>query len=568
MADASTPHPLDRLPDEQAFSLLDAYLEMLRASGGGRHATRAQWLRDYPELADALRCLELLESISAAGAEAPVDDAPDIDATQPDSSGLPATLDQSDRAADELSDLEIVREIGRGGMGIVFLARQKSLERMVAVKMISAPLGDPAQVRRLQVEARAAAALRHPHIVRIHHVGQWYGQPYLVMEYIEGQNLTQRLRAGPLAPRDAAALLAQIAAAVDHLHAHGIVHRDLKPSNILLDEGGCPYLTDFGLARFMTRQSDETGSGVVAGTPAYMSPEQASGQSAAAGPASDIYSLGVILYEMLTGRPPFRDTNPLITLLQVREREPELPRRLNPRVPAELETICLKCLEKSPQQRFASAAELVQELDRFLRGEPVLTQPPGWQHRLMRWARRHPALATRMAGIGLFYGVELYNVAQGVIPPAVHAWITAVLAAWLAASCLFERLLRFPARRLHAMFAWAATDVLAVTAALLAARGLASPAVIALVLLVVASGLWARVRLVWFTTVVCVAAYGILLWDYLRWPAEQRASKAAAASADEPIYFALALVVSGAIVAYHVWRMQSLNRYAERHWKH
>jgi predicted Ser/Thr protein kinase len=554
------------LSDEQAFSLLDAYLDELR-NNGGCPMRRQQLLSAHPELADALRCLELLESVSAAVAEgAP---APLQDATLPHvpTSGTPCQDEPVDWGSDELGDLQIIREIGRGGMGVVFLAQQKSLQRLVAIKMISTPLADPARVRRLQVEARAAAALRHPHIVRIHHVGQWYGQPYLVMEYIEGQDLTQRLRGGPLVPRDAAALLGQIASAVDHLHRHGIVHRDLKPSNILLDEEGCPYLTDFGLARFIGRQSDETGSGVVAGTPTYMSPEQAAGESAAAGPASDVYSLGVILYEMLTGRPPFRDANPLVTLLQVREREPELPRRLNPRIPAELETICLKCLEKSPQRRFASAAELASELDRFLRGEPVATQPPGLHHRLARWVRRQPALATRIAGIALFYAVEVYNVLQGVIPPAAHAWITAVLAIWLAASCVFERLLRFPARRLHAMFAWAATDVLAVTAALLAARGIASPAVIALLLLVVASGLWARVRLVCFTLGLCLAAYGVLLWDYAHWPDEQRSAVAAAARGDRHIYFVLALLVAGALVAYHVWRVQSLNRYAEQHWR-
>ena len=249
---------------------------------------------------------------------------------------------------------ELLEEIGRGGMGVVYKARQKALDRIVAVKMILAThLASPEHIRRFQVEAWAAARLRHANITQIHDVGQHHGQHYFTMEYIEGESLAQRIARQRLSFDAIVRLLSIVARAVDHLHAQGVVHRDLKPSNILLDRDDQPYVTDFGLAKVFVPGSEATATGVIAGTPSYMAPEQASGHSSEVGPATDIYSLGAILYELLTGEPPFRQENPLDTLLDILGREPRYPRQLNPRVPHGLELICLKCLAKSPADRYA-----------------------------------------------------------------------------------------------------------------------------------------------------------------------------------------------------------------------
>src|SRR5260370_24257601 len=232
------------------------------------------------------------------------------------------------------------------------------------------PLAAPQPLQRFREEARAAAAVAHANIVGVLEAGHIDGQPYFAMQYVAGSSLSQRIRSGPIAPEDAAQLVLTVASAVHHLHAHGIIHRDLKPSNILLDEAGNPYVTDFGLVKVLGGDINRTTTGAIVGTPSYMSPEQASGRKDL-GPASDVYSLGAILYELLTGKPPFREESPLDTLLQVLERDPEPPRKVNPRIDRDLATICLKCLAKDPQRRYDSAAALADDLQRFLAGEPI-----------------------------------------------------------------------------------------------------------------------------------------------------------------------------------------------------
>ena len=283
-------------------------------------------------------------------------------------------------------------------MGVVYKARQKALDRIVAVKMILAThLASPEHIRRFQVEAWAAARLRHSNITQIHDVGQHHGQHYFTMEYIEGESLAQRIARQRLSTEAIVRLLSVVARAVDHLHAQGVVHRDLKPSNILLDRDDQPYVTDFGLAKVFVPGSEATATGVIAGTPSYMAPEQASGRSSEVGPAADIYSLGAILYELLTGEPPFRQENPLDTLLDILGREPRYPRQLNPRVPHGLELICLKCLAKSPADRYGSAAALADDLERFARHEPLSVRPPNVD-------RAVDAVGPPRAGLGLAAG--------------------------------------------------------------------------------------------------------------------------------------------------------------------
>jgi WD40 repeat protein len=308
---------------------------------------------------------------------------------------------------------EILGELGRGGMGVVYKARQTTLNRVVALKMILAGgHAGPKDRERFCREAEAVAALQHPHIVQIFEIGEHNGQPYLALELVDGGTLADRLAGHPWPFSDAAALVERLARTVQYAHDQGIVHRDLKPGNILIADHGprkgdgksefrnahaAFKVTDFGLAKRLDADSEASaagaGTGPVVGTPNYIAPEQAAGQGRVVGPAADIYSLGAILYELLTGRPPFQGDSPLETVLQVLKDEPVLPSRLRPAVPKDLETICLTCLHKNPARRYASAAALAEDLHRFLDGRPVQARPVSAAVRAVKWARRHPALA-------------------------------------------------------------------------------------------------------------------------------------------------------------------------------
>ena len=296
-------------------------------------------------------------------------------------------------------DYEVLDEIARGGMGVVFKARQVTLNRIVAIKMIlSGQLASPADVERFHTEAEAAAKLDHPGIVPVYEVGLHEGQHYFSMGFVDGQSLSTRIANGPLPAREAAELVLTVAEAVQYAHEKGVVHRDLKPGNILLDLQGNPRITDFGLAKLTESHSDLTGTGQILGTPGYMPPEQAAAHLGAVGPSSDIYSLGAILYCLLTGRPPFQAATSMETLLQVQKQEPVPPRQLNPSIPLDLDTIVLKCLEKSPSRRYRAAGELADELQCYLEGRPIRARAVGSFERTWRWCKRNPAL-TGIAGL-------------------------------------------------------------------------------------------------------------------------------------------------------------------------
>lgn len=294
-----------------------------------------------------------------------------------------------------IGDYQLLEEIGRGGMGVVYKARQVSLDRIVAVKLLLwGALASNGFIQRFRLEASAAAQLRHPNIVAVHEVGTYEGQHYLAMDYIAGPTLAELTRSQPLAPRRATAYVRSIAEAIHFAHEQGILHRDLKPSNVLIDQYDQPHLTDFGLAKRLDADMDLTLSGQVLGSPGYMSPEQAGGRRSEMGHSSDIYSLGAILYYLLTGRAPFVAESVGETIRIVIETEPIAPRALVPDLPRDLETICLKCLQKEPSQRYATANELALEFGRFLNNEPIQARRASRVERAWRWCLRRPALAT------------------------------------------------------------------------------------------------------------------------------------------------------------------------------
>jgi WD40 repeat protein/predicted Ser/Thr protein kinase len=301
------------------------------------------------------------------------------------------------------SGLDLYEEIGRGGMGVVYRARQTALNRVVAVKvLLRARFASPDERGRFHREAQAAARLHHPAIVGIFDVGETEGVPWFSMEHVAGESLEQRVREHPMESREAARLLREIAAALQHAHEHGVLHRDLKPSNILLDGGNFPHVSDFGIARIATGGTsghELTRTGQMLGSPGYAAPEQAFDGSADA--RTDVYGLGALLYHLLTGRPPFQGPTLDAILVQLRENDPLPPRRLNPSVPRDLETICLQCLRKPPERRYQDAAAVADDLDRFLDGKPIRARPLGLLENAWRWTTRHPAMASMLAVIAL-----------------------------------------------------------------------------------------------------------------------------------------------------------------------
>jgi serine/threonine protein kinase len=402
----------------------------------GETPTVEEFLWRFPDFAPLLRRQIALHRAVLNGNAAPPTD-PDrlstVTGEEEAGNGSPPAV--------AVTGYEILSEIGRGGMGVVYKAHQRSLKRIVALKMIrDGVLADPHAHNRFRREAEAAARLQHPHIVQVYEVGEQEGQPFIALEYVAGGSLAQQTQGKPQPPADAAALVETLARAVHHAHQAGIIHRDLKPANILLQIADCrlaidgqdrdsgkspicnlqsaiPKITDFGLAKQLdTEGGPATQSGAVMGTPGYMAPEQAWGQTPvqAIGPPADVFALGVILYELLTGRAPFLGQNPMDTLQQLVSEEPVAPSRLQPRMPRDLETICLKCLQKTPARRYATAEALAEDLCRLRSGEPILARPVGRTERLIKWARRRPALAglaavSLAATLGLVAGGVWYN---------------------------------------------------------------------------------------------------------------------------------------------------------------
>ena len=443
-------------------------------------------------------------------------------------------------------------------MGVVYRARQKSLNRMVALKMIRAGrLASPEEMERFLLEAEAAANLDHPHIVPIFDVGEHLGQLYFSMRLVEGGSLARKITECGKDPRCAARLVATVAHAVDHAHRQGFWHRDLKPANILIDAAGRPLVTDFGLAKRVQGDASLTHSGAILGTPSYMAPEQAAGAKEALTASADVYSLGAVLYELLTGRPPFRAETARDVLLLVLETDPDPPSSRRSGIPDELERICLKCLEKNPQSRYPTAQALGEDLERFLRGDGVEAGRPGLFQRIRRWTRREPEAVSHLGGLGIMAVVTQYNhMASKTANLRIHCSVLTVLAIWATLSYVFQRGLRKGIRPEFIRFLWSATDILLMTAILKVLDALETSLVGGYALLIAVSGLWSSLPLVWFTTVLAMICYGLLAFDSSRshvWEHPQF-----------PNAFLAALAVTGFVVARQVRRMGCLNRYYEQ----
>ena len=313
----------------------------------------------------------------------------------------------------ELGDYELVEEIGRGGQGVVFRARQKSLNRTVALKVISlGQWANKAHLKRFRREAEAAASLEHPGIVPIHEVGERDGSCYFSMKFVEGGQLDEVVRRTPMSIRQAAELIAKVARTVHYAHEHGILHRDIKPGNVLLDANGEPHLTDFGLARLLETESTVTRTLEVLGTPSYMAPEQALGENSAVADVTDVYGVGAVLYQLLTGQPPFAGGTTYETIKLLLDTEPRQPRLLNPKIDRNLSTICLKCLEKDPKRRYSSALALAEDLERWLKHEPIAARRTGVLTRCRKWVRRNPTsalLAASLLGLAAAVGWSVWK---------------------------------------------------------------------------------------------------------------------------------------------------------------
>jgi hypothetical protein len=441
---------------------------------------------------------------------------------------------------------ELLEELGSGGMGVVYKARQLRPERLVALKTIrGARFVSQDDIQRFVNESKAAGNLQHPGVVPVFDAGCENGVHYFSMQYVEGMTLADALSSETHSREQLLEILLPVCQAVAHCHQHGVVHRDLKPSNILLDEGGQPKITDFGLARHLDNQSTLTVPGEIMGTPGYMPPEQAAGSNGSSGPPADVYSLGAILYHMLTGRPPVlaQDVNLAGAIRLIREHDVVAPRALQRSIPRDLDTICWKCLQKDPTQRYPQALELADDLKRYLDGEPIQARGLSWFGLFMRWARQQPGLAVTWIAIALFYVWHLlhYYVLTGEPKPiAFHVWSTLFAVVWATGAWGFQRALLTYGGRSRILFAWATMDVLLLTLYLCVGgiQGATSGLALLYFPIVAASSLRFRPDLVAYVTLLSLTGYVLHVW-------RNNSTELPDVSLDQSVPFALCLVTIG-----------------------
>lgn len=452
-------------------------------------------------------------------------------------------------------DYSLLSEIDRGGMGIVFRALHTKLNREVALKVMrSGEFASEEELSRFRAEAEASAAIKHPHIIPIYEVGEVQGLVFFTMAFVDGSDLATHLSERAYSPREAARLVARVADALVAAHRHGVIHRDLKPSNILIDRDGEPFLIDFGLAKAEKASQSLTVTGQILGTPAYMSPEQASGKLRHGATTCDVYSLGAVLYEMLTGQPPFSGPSPFDILLQVLHRDPPQPRQLNRDVSRDLEKIVNRCMEKSVSERYQSVEELQFDLQRFLLDEPIRHPKPGVCERLNNWWRREPVLVSHVAAIASVMSVMIVVRATNADEYQNATLKFGLLFCWIVGSAAFQRLSVVERFTQGAHWGWAAFDVLIYTVLLYHADSPRTLLLIGYPMMIAASGLFYRARFVVFVTGLCLAGFLFLCMSVLD-PSTIRL--------DFVAIYMMGLVVLGLCLVSMIRRIRGLSEYFE-----
>lgn len=545
--------------------------DFLARSEAGKDFDEAQCLHDHPHLADELKDFFRLHREahqafafpSIGTAHASPQFLPTL-SHDPSSAAKPPTSTASAWSWSRIAEAQfpmrfgaydLLEEINRGGMGIVYRAVQRELGRTVALKVLRAgEMATDEEVRRFRTEVLASTALSHPNIIPTFEAGQLHGLFYLTMAYIEGEDLQSKLRDLKTDPQRAAKLLLKITEAVSHAHHHNIIHRDIKPSNILVDQCGEPFLADFGLAHRMREDDGLTATGQILGTPAYMPPEQASGRARKLTTSVDVYSLGAVLYAMLTGQPPFSGPTPFDVLLQVVDRQPPAPRQLNRVCPKPLELICLKAMGKQPEDRYQSADELACDLRRFMRGEVIEFPKPTLYQRALTWWRREPILVSHVCALLSVIVIVLisYLCGDGANSPDRFAIKLPLLITWVVACVALQRLSRVYQYRAWVHLAWAASDIVIYTALMFVADKPRGLLMVGYPMMIAASGLFYRVRFVVFMTITCNLAM-LLLVNFVDDPITQRIDFLA-------IYF-IGITVLGLCVMTMIRRIRGLSRF-------